>query len=116
VPTDDRRAEGGDVRLTEMAFRTLGKAPDLHEIEAVARDLREHGEPDDLALFAPIDGSEYGPTSGPLGDISERCGSSRFVALDLLVEFCSRGATRRVMERGGALRDGPTRVSDWRDA
>jgi hypothetical protein len=103
------------VRLTEMAFRRLGRAPDLHEIEAVARDLREHGEPDDLA-FAPIDGNEYGPTSGPLGDISERCGSSRFVAVDLLVEFNSSGAQRRCMKRAGSLKDGPTRMSDWRDA
>ncbi len=99
-----------------MAFRTLGKAPDLHEIEAVAADLREHGEPDDLALFDPVDGNEYGPTSGPLGDISERCGSSRFAALDLLVAFNSSGAQRWCMERAGSLKDGETRVSDWRDA
>ena len=99
-----------------MAFRTLGRAPDLHEIEAVAADLRAQGEPDDLALFDPIDGNPYGPTSGPLGDISERCGSSRFVALDLLVEVCNPGANRRCMERAGSLKGGETRVSDWRDA
>ena len=106
-------------RLTELAFASLGRCPSLEELEACARDLREHGEPDDHALFAPIDGNEYGPTSGPLGDISERAGSSRFVALDLLVEYVNPGAQRRVRERGRPLKedddDEPHR-SDWRDA
>jgi hypothetical protein len=89
----------------------------LEEIEACAADLRDHGTRDDHALFAPIDGDEYGPTSGPLGDVAEAAGSSRFVALDLLCEFCDPGAQRRVMmERAGSLKDGETRVSDWRDA
>ena len=104
------------MRLTELAFASLGRCPSLEEIEACAADLREHGEADDHAMFAPIAGNEYGPTSGPLGDISERCGSSRLVALDLLVEFCNPGANRRCMERAGSLRDGETRVADWRDA
>jgi hypothetical protein len=95
-------------RLTELAFASLGRCPSLEELEACAHDLREHGEPDDHALFAPIDGNEY----GPLGDISERCGSSRFVALDLLVEYVNPGANRRSMERAGSLKDGETRVSD----
>jgi hypothetical protein len=99
-----------------MAFRTLGMAPDLHEIEAVAADLRAHGEPDDHALFAPVLGNPYGPLHGQLGDVAERCGSSRFVVLDLLVEFCNPGAQRRCMERAASLKDGETRVSDWRDA
>lgn len=102
--------------LTEMAFRTLGRAPDLHKIEAVAHDLRAHGEAADLALFEPIDGKEYEPVRGPLGDIAERSGSSRFVALDLLVEFCNPGAQRRVMERARLMRDDVPRVSDVRDA
>jgi hypothetical protein len=100
------------VRLTELAFRGLGRAPDLHEIEAVAADLRAHGEPDDLALFDPVDGDEYAPTSGALGDIAERCGSSRFVALDLLCEFHTPGGQRRVMERALLMRDDVLRVSD----
>jgi len=98
-----------------MAFRTLGRAPDLHEIEAVAAGLRAHGEPDDHALFAPVDGDQYGPTSGALGDISERCGSSRFVALDLLCEFHTPGGQRRVMERARLMRDDVPRVRDVRD-
>ena len=102
-----------------MAFRSLGHCPSLDELELVAADLREHGEPDDHALFAAISGDEYAPVdaAGGLGDISERCGSNRFTALDLLCEFCDPGARRRVMmERAGSLKDGETRVSDWRDA
>jgi hypothetical protein len=105
------------VRLVELAFRALGHSFALEELEAVARDLREHGEPDDLALFEPVDGSEYGPVHGALGDVAERCGSDRFTALDLLVEVRNPGSQRRVMERGRPIRwSGPTRVSDARDA
>jgi hypothetical protein len=104
------------VRLTELAFRTLGRAADLHEIEAVARDLREHGTPEDLALFEPIGGDEYAPMSGALCDLAERCGSSGFVCLDLLCEVRSPGGQRRVLERGRPMKgDDETRVSDVRD-
>ena len=102
-------------RLTELAFASLGRCPSLDEIEAVARDLRTHGSPEDHALFAPIDGEQYGPVHGPLGDISERSGSSRFVCLDLLCEFNDPGGQRRVMERARVMCDDVPRVSDVRD-
>ena len=102
-------------RLTELAFRSLGSCPSLEELEAVARDLREHGEPADLALFEPVSGDEYGPVHGPLGDISERCGSSRFVAMDVLCEFHTPGGQRRVLERARLMRDDETRIRDVRD-
>jgi len=87
------------VRLIEMAFRSLGPCPTLEDLEAVARDLREHGKSADLGLFEPIDGDEYAPVSGRLGDVAERCGSDRFSALDLLCEVRDPGSQRRVLER-----------------
>ncbi len=102
-------------RLTELAFASLGSCPSLEEIEAVARDLREHGTPEDLALFEPIDGDEYGPMSGPLCDLAERCGSGGFVCLDLLCEVRHPGGQRRCMERARLMRDDVPRVSDARD-
>jgi hypothetical protein len=103
------------VRLVELAFRSLGHCPSLEELEAVGRDLREHGEADDLALFEPVGGDEYAPVRGPLGDVAERCGSDRFSALDLLCEVRDPGSQRRVMERGRPMRDDVPRVRDVRD-
>jgi hypothetical protein len=115
VQAHDRGTEEGVVRLVEMAFGSLGSCPTLEELEAVARDLRDHGEPDDLALFEPIDDDQYAPVHGPLGDVAERCGSDWFSALDLLCEVRDAGSQRRVLERGRPMRQGKVRVRDVRD-
>ena len=97
------------------------RAHGLSASEGAPAPLRGHRVPGPRYLWTlagrrvPVPAG-FPPTTGPLGDISERCGSSRFVALDLLVEFNSPGAQRRCMERAGSLKDGETRVSDWRDA
>jgi hypothetical protein len=83
--------------LVQAAFRALGPAARRHEVEVVARALRESDDAEALALFGLESAT---PVAEPVFDqeacsrvqeIAEAAGAGPFVGLDLYTEMANPG-------------------------
>jgi hypothetical protein len=76
--------------LIEKAFTALGPSPTWSERILVAEALRNSG--DEETIEALECAGALGEDLDPLADLAIACGSSAFVALDVVTEFNNPGA------------------------